>query len=82
MTTTSVDRVQFVEQGKKPSTFAESVRITSVILEKLAVTRNHNIVSGSEIPASASASPHLGIPCGCKRNHPIKFYCEIHKDVV
>ena len=49
---------------------------------KLAVLRNHNIVSGSKIPASASTNPGLGIACGCKRNHPIEFYCEIHKDVV
>ena len=53
---------------------------------KLAVTRNHNIVSGSEIlpvqvPVKQKSSG-LEIPCGCKRNHPIKFYCEIHKDVV
>ena len=49
---------------------------------KLAVTRNHNIVSGSKIPASASGSPGLGITCGCNRNQPIEFYCEIHNDVV
>ena len=48
---------------------------------KLAVTRNHNIVSGSKVPASASTVPGLGITCGCNRNQSIEFYCEIHNDV-
>ena len=48
----------------------------------LAITRNHNIVSGSKVPTSASGSPGMRIACGCNKNQPIEFYCEIHKDVV
>ena len=50
----------------------------------LSAIKNHNIVSGSKIPASASGMPGLVSPivCGCSRYQPVEFYCEIHKDVV
>ena len=51
---------------------------------KLAVTKNHNIVSGSTIPGSVKGMPGQVslLICGCSRNQPVEFYCEIHKDVV
>ena len=49
----------------------------------LSVTKNHSIVSGSKIPASASGLPGLvsTSTCGCSWNQPAEFYYEIHKDV-
>ena len=50
----------------------------------IAVTKYHNIVSGSKIPGSASGMPRQVsfIACGCSRNQSVEFYCEGHEDVV
>ena len=51
---------------------------------KLAVTKNHNILSGNKIPASASVSQGSGFVtfCGCNKNQEVAFYCEDHGDVI
>ena len=51
---------------------------------KLAVTKNHNILSGNKIPASASVSQGSGFFtfCGCNKNQEVAFYCEDHEDLI
>ena len=51
---------------------------------KLAVTKNHNILSGNKISASASGSQGSSFVtfCGCNKNQEVAFYCEDHGDVI
>ena len=51
---------------------------------KLAITKNHNILSGKKIPVPTSGSQKYGAPvyCGCNKNQEVEFYCEDHHDVI
>ena len=51
---------------------------------KLRLTKNHRIVSGSQVPAVSSirGRPSIVVYCGCNRKQEVQYYCEDHKDTV
>ena len=51
---------------------------------KLRLTKNHRIVSGSQVPAVSSirGRPSIVVYCSCNRKQEVKYFCEDHKDTV
>ena len=52
---------------------------------KLAVTKNHNILSGTDMPAPSSTKCQdiaFIAYCGCNKNQQVEFYCEDHQDII
>ena len=51
---------------------------------KLRLTKNHRIVSGSQVPAVSSirGRPSIVVYCSCNRKQEVQYYCEDHKDTV
>ena len=51
---------------------------------KFALSKNHNILSGKQIPARASGSQRSGCVayCSCDKNQQVEFFCEDHQKVI
>ena len=51
---------------------------------KLRLTKNHRIVSGSQVPAVSSirGRPSIVVYCSCNRKQEVQYFCEDHKDTV
>lgn len=51
---------------------------------KLVVTKNHTILSGTNMPAPSSVSQDVSFVtyCGCNKNQEVGFYCEDHQDII
>ena len=50
---------------------------------KLAISKNHTILSGKQIPVRTSGSQKPGFApyCSCNKNQQVEFYCEDHTEV-
>ena len=51
---------------------------------KLAISKNHTILSAKQIPAPTSGSQWSGSApyCSCNKNQQVEFYCEDHQKVI
>ena len=51
---------------------------------KLRLTKNHRIVSGSQVPAVSSirGRPSIVVYCSCNRKQEVQYFCEDHKNTV
>ena len=51
---------------------------------KFALSKNHNILSGKQMPARVSGNPRSGFApfCSCNKNQQVEFFCEDHTEVV
>ena len=51
---------------------------------KLRLTKNHRIVSGSQVPAVSSirGRPSIVVYCSCNRKLEVQYFCDDHKDTV
>ena len=51
---------------------------------KLRLTKDHRIVSGSQVPAVSSirGRPSIVVYCSCNRKQEVQYFCEDHKDTV
>ena len=51
---------------------------------KLRLTKNHRIVSGSQVPAVSSirGRPSIVVYCSCNRKQEVQYFCDDHKDTV
>ena len=51
---------------------------------KLAISKNHTILSGKQIPAPTSGSQRSVFIayCSCNKNQQVEFFCEDHQDLI